>query len=159
MPVLSGFPLASLFLQPEVSLPQFQLSSRSQAAAQFQLGLGPTGAITHNLAVRSQAQSGKLSARPPRFCLLWMLAKDAVISTKPTSDPPPSSSFHKVFLKPPPASICIYQLLGGKVSCPVSSSVLFSESFIHAVLSLWSSPDGTMVYISIVCACAPSSSV
>ena len=162
MPVLAGFPLASLLLQLEVSLPQFQLSSHSQAAARFQLGLGPVGAITRNPVVRSLAQSGKLSAQPPRICLLWVLARDVVISTKPNSDPLPSSSFNKVFLKRPRPPSASNNSWVGKFPArflPLVSSVLFSQSFIHTVLSPWSSPDGTTVYISIICACAPSLSV
>lgn len=57
--------------------------------------------------VRSQAQSGKLAACLPGFCLLWVLAMVAVISTEPNSCPLASFSFNKASLKlpkPPSAS-------------------------------------------------------
>jgi len=50
MPVLAGFPVDSLLLQPEVST-TVQPSSCSQAAAHSQPGLGPVGNITQNPSV------------------------------------------------------------------------------------------------------------
>lgn len=119
---------------------------------------GSCGAITCILVVRSQTQSSKLSTQPPSFSLRWVLARDVVISTKPNSDPLPSSSFNKIFLKPPGPPSASNNSWVGKFPArflPLTSSVLFSESFIHTVLSPWSRPDGTMVSISVMCTCAP----
>lgn len=79
-----------------------------------------------------------------------MLARDAVISSKPNSDPLPSSSFNKVFLKPPRPPSTFNNSWVGKFPAqflPLVPSVLFSQSFIHAVLSPRSRPDGTVVSI------------
>lgn len=84
--------------------------------------------FTCSAIVRSQAQSGKLAACLPGFCMLWVLAVVAVISTEPNS----SScflSFQQSLAEAPKASICIQQLLSGKVSRPVSSSCLLRFIF------------------------------
>lgn len=152
MSVLAHFLLASLLLQPQVCLPQFQLSKCCQGCSPVSTP-DPVGTFTCSAVMRSQAQSGKLAACLPGFCLLWMLAVMAVISTDPNSGPLASFSFNKVSLKPPkPPSASNNSWVGKFLASflPLVCSDLFSQSFFHAVLSPWSSTDGTMVYINIV---------
>lgn len=146
MAVLLGFSLALLLPQPEVSLPQLWHS----AAASFSWGWVLWGPLP---------QHGHCLPSPSP---LLALARDAIISSTPNSHPLPSSSFHKVFLKPPGPLSASNSSWVGKFPAqflPLVSSVLFSKSFFHAVLSSWSSPDGTVIYIGIICAQAHSSSV
>lgn len=163
-PMISGLKTTKGFLSPSCLflhvffLPHYSCSLRSVP----QLMLlsccpvstpDPMGNFTCSMLVRSQAQSGKLAACLPGFCLFWVSARVAVISTKPNSGPLPSFSFNEVSWSP--QSLHLHPT---KSFLP-SFFLLFAQIyFLRALFMLcflpWSSTDGTMVYINIIWACA-----